>query len=90
LALIREHWPTPSDKDLSEQSIGRIRWNLARRYNLQYTTSPALAHAIVQTRIQGWSPELLEDFPDRLLAITPADDMLDAAKKVVAAAGGAK
>ena len=73
LALIREHWPTPSDKDLSEQSIGRIRWNLARRYNLQYTTSPALAHAIVQTRIQGWSPELLEDFPDRLLAITPAD-----------------
>jgi zinc protease len=73
LSLIREHWPTPSENDLSEQSIDRIRWGLARRYNLQYATTPALASAVVQIRLQGWSPEVFEEFPDRLLAITPAD-----------------
>jgi zinc protease len=71
--LIRQHWPKVADDDLSEESIDRIRWKLARRYNLQYATGPALAHAIVQTRIQGFSPELLERFSDLLLSVTRAD-----------------
>jgi len=80
IALLREHWPMLAASDLSEQSLNRTRWKLAREYNLEYITGPALAHAIVETKIQGGSPELLERFPDLLLEVTTADLKLAATK----------
>ena len=60
---------TPYDAALIE----RVRWRLARRSNLRFSTNESMASVLFFTWNLGWSPATLDDYPRALASIAAAD-----------------
>ena len=55
------------------QAFGRLRWNIARASALRNEIGQDLADEILDAWNMGFGPEVLDDYPAALAAVTPAD-----------------
>jgi zinc protease len=71
--LLRE-WLDPTGRlAFDDAVIEKARWRAARRSGLRDETNGAIAHRLYRAWNMGWPLESLDDYPQDLASITPAE-----------------
>src|SRR5262249_19557665 len=70
LQAIHEFWDELARRGPDAVELERARWKVARRFNLRFATTRAMVGAVLATRNRGWPLASLDQYPERLAAVT--------------------
>jgi zinc protease len=73
LQAIKEYWDGLPQGNFSDKEMNRIRWDMALRYNLDFTTNAQIGDQIIGTRNVNWQLSTLDRYGDDLASISKAD-----------------
>jgi zinc protease len=73
LKVIREYWDGLPAGQFAENEMNQARWNLARSYNMRFTTTSDVADEVVAARAIGWSVDVVDKYPQYLASLTKAE-----------------
>jgi zinc protease len=72
MARLRELWDGLLTGQIDMRVANRVRWRLARRYTLRYTTTRALGEGALALAKRGLPVAALDSYPERLAALDGA------------------
>jgi zinc protease len=69
LAAIQKAWDGFPQGQFSDREVNRVRYDLALRFNLRFTTSESIANEIIRVRNLGWPLESVDRYGEELISV---------------------
>jgi zinc protease len=73
LKVIKQYWDGLPNGDFTDKEMNRVRYELALGFNMQLTTSEAIANEIVRVRNLGWPLASVDEYGEHLASLTRDD-----------------